>query len=109
MGTEVLALAITVLVHVIGAMVLIGVIARNSGADVFGWWPHDDDDGRGGQEPAPEPVRPQPGGGLPLPDARPAGVRLRQPERLGDAYPRPARRPAHPEPVRAPQRERQLS
>ena len=42
-------------------------------------------------------------GGVPLPDAGPAPVRLREPGRIADAYPRRERRPAH-EPVPAPQR-----
>jgi hypothetical protein len=107
MTAEVLALALTVLVHFLGAIVLVTFIARSTGADVWGWWPGDDD-GRG-PEPDPNPAPPSPrDDGLPLPDAVPALRRLREPERLADAYPRPARRPAHPEPVRAPQREREL-
>lgn len=108
MTREVLALGLTLLVHVLGAGVLIGVIARGSGADLRGWWPTDDDGG-GGPGLDPRPVEPKPGGGLPLPDAQQAPVRLRRPERLADAYPRPARRPAHsPEPARVPAREREL-
>ncbi|HEY8584479.1 MAG TPA: hypothetical protein VIL49_16085 [Capillimicrobium sp.] len=106
MTREVIALVLTVGVHILGAGVLIGVIARNSGADLWGWWPRDDD----GREPeAPRPPDPvQPDGGLPLPSAVPAAVRLREPARLADGYGRPARRPRHPaEPVRAPVRERE--
>ncbi len=59
-------------------------------------------DGGGG----PGPNRPPapsagPGGGLPLPDADPARVRLRDHGRLGDHIPRPERRPAR-EPEREP-------
>jgi hypothetical protein len=40
---------------------------------------------------------------LPLPDAAASTVRLREPLRVADGYPRPARRPAHePKPQRAP-------
>ena len=42
-------------------------------------------------------------GGLPLPDAKPSRVRLREPGRIADALPRPARRGA-PEPERVPVR-----
>ena len=55
------------------------------------------------------PTRPQappetPSGGLPLPDAQPARVRLRDHRRLADLIPRPERRPAR-EPERRPARE----
>ncbi len=42
-------------------------------------------------------------GGVPLPDASPAPVRLREPGRIADGYPRRERRPAR-EPEPAPQR-----
>ena len=52
----------------------------------------------------PDPSR-WPGGGIPLPDAEPASVRLREPGRLADKVPpperRPAREPAPRKPVRA--------
>ena len=65
------------------------------------------DEERGGGSRAPAP--PDPGGdrdgGLPLPDAAPAPVRLREPGRLADGYPRRPRRPEHvpgaPEPAPA--------
>jgi hypothetical protein len=64
-----------------------------------------DDGGRGGSTPAPPPD----GGGdrdgrVPLPDAAPAPVRLREPARLADGYPRRVRRPEHVpgEPARVP-------
>jgi hypothetical protein len=44
-----------------------------------------------------------PPGGIPLPDAAPARVRLREPGRLADLLPRRGRRPAR-EPVRTPVR-----
>src|SRR4051812_29501601 len=78
---------------------------------VTGWSPprsDDDDDGGGGggndpREPLP-PTLP-PSGGLPLPDARPARVRLREPVRLADLLPPPARRPVRePRPERVPAR-----
>lgn len=61
----------------------------------------DDGWGRGPQTP-PTPPTP-PGGGVPLPDAVPASVRLREPGRLGDHLPARERRPAR-EPVREPVR-----
>ncbi len=63
--------------------------------------PNDGSDGGGGlRRPSPEtPVRPR--GGVPLPDAVPARVRLREPSRLGDLRPARERRPAR-EPDRSP-------
>jgi hypothetical protein len=51
-------------------------------------------------------LRPQPGGGgLPLPDAAQAPVRLRESGRIGERYPRRPRRPQHePQPARGPER-----
>jgi hypothetical protein len=96
---EVLALALTVLVHVIGMAALVWALLHDDDnrPDWRGWWPGDDD-----EPPAPQPG---PGGdGLPLSDATPSKVRLREPGRLADAHPRPARRPAHA-PERTPARE----
>src|SRR5579871_2686174 len=64
----------------------------------------DEDPGGGGGGPGPpSPPRPSapPGGGLPLPDAVPARVRLRGHERLADLLPPRARRRAR-EPARIP-------
>jgi hypothetical protein len=96
MTAEVLALALTLGVHILGAAALIAVLVRNSGADVKDWWPGDDDGGPPRDEPRPTKPEPDGGGGLPLPDAEPAGVRLREPGQIAERYPRPARRPAHP-------------
>ncbi len=58
--------------------------------------------GGGLRRPVPQtPVRPS--GGIPLPDAEPSRIRLREPGRLRDLLPRPARRPAR-EPDRRPVR-----
>lgn len=92
---EALALALTVVVHIVGLAALVGVLLHN---DDIGWrdiWPGDDDGGR--------PRRPDPPPPLPLPDAEQARARLREGGRLQDAYPRPERRPAR-EPARDPQR-----
>jgi hypothetical protein len=106
---EVVAIALTVIVHFLGAAVLIAVLLDGEKIDWRGTlFPRDDDGGGGpGWEP---PVEPEPtgGGGVvtpPLPpDAAPSPVRLREPGRIREGYPRPARRPAHtPErPVREP-------
>ena len=62
----------------------------------------DDGGGRGPKVPPIAPVSPS-GGGLPLPDALPARVRLRDHQRLSDLLPGRERRPAHA-PVREPAR-----
>ena len=90
MTKEVLALALTVLVHVIGMAALVWALLLDdeNRPDWRGWWPGGDD-----EPPAPPPQEPR--GGLPLPDAEPSSVRLREPGRLADVHDRPARRPAH--------------
>jgi hypothetical protein len=59
----------------------------------------DDGWGRGTDEPPLKPTPPR--GGIPLPDALPARVRLREHGRLGERLQRPSRRPAR-EPDRRP-------
>lgn len=98
---EILAIAITFGVHVLAVAALIWHLIGEGDErpDWRGWLRPGDD------PPAPAPG-PAPGrDGVPLPDALPSAVRLREPARLADAVPRPARRPAHA-PERAPQRER---
>src|SRR5579872_2700726 len=63
----------------------------------------DADDGGGRGPGGPRLIPPRPRGGLPLPDAVPAGVRLRDHTRLGDQLPARQRRPTR-EPERAPRR-----
>jgi hypothetical protein len=66
--------------------------------------PDSDSDDGWGRGPRKPPSRPKPPrGGLPLPDAEPARVRLRDHRRLGDVVSRPERRPVR-EPRRAPVR-----
>lgn len=66
--------------------------------------PWDEGDDGWGRDPGPPPLPPAPPrGGIPLPDAVPAAVRLREPGRLGDLVPGRQRRPAR-EPVRPPVR-----
>src|ERR1700733_2117122 len=63
-------------------------------------------DGGGGSGPGRPPLRPdRPRGGIPLPDAEQARVRLRDHRKLSEQLPRPERRPAR-EPVRTPVRVR---
>ncbi len=68
--------------------------------------PGEDEDGGGGNDRLGPLVPNGPGGGgIPLPDAVPARVRLRERGRLADLLPPTERRPAHaPAPVRTPQR-----
>jgi hypothetical protein len=97
----------TKLVVVFGALHLVG-LGLVGGLLVFflrtdtiqaGRTPEDDDTGGGGP-PVPKPPRVPPSpGGLPLPDAAPSPVRLREPGRLADVTVRRQRRP-----VREPQR-----
>jgi hypothetical protein len=101
---EVAALALTVVVHILGMGALIWalVLDDEDRPDWRGWFGGDDDSDH---DPPHEPT-PGPGGDglpVPLPDAAPSPVRLRETGRLADAKPRPARRPAHP-PQREPQR-----
>jgi hypothetical protein len=108
---EISALALVFVVPVVGGLLLVWALL--DGEQRAGWrrrW------GRGGGE---DPPRPQPPSGpagdprapLPLPRTAPSRVRLRGPVRAADTYPRPARRPAHPEqpaplPAPAPERRR---
>jgi hypothetical protein len=95
---EVLALALTVLVHIIGMGALVWALLRDEQErpDWRSWFGGGDDDGPG--------PGPAPGGGpLPLEDAEPSPVRLREPGRLADGYPTVRRRPRH-DPRPAPQR-----
>ncbi|MEA2320387.1 MAG: hypothetical protein QOD81_237 [Solirubrobacteraceae bacterium] len=99
MTKEIVAIALTLFVHVVGLVALIWALVLNEEErpDWRDWWPGGDDDMP--LDPSPAPSR----GGLPLADALPSAVRLREPARVGDGYAKPARRPAHP-PERAPER-----
>jgi hypothetical protein len=63
--------------------------------------PADGQDGPGNDRSRPVRRPPRGGGGVPLPDAAPARVRLREPARLADLLPDRSRRPAR-EPGRSP-------
>src|SRR5215213_1665470 len=96
---EIIALALVFVVHVAGGVMLVWALIDSE--QRAGWrrrwgWGRDDD----------PPAEPPPGGGgggakapapapLPLPGSSPSRARLREPARVGDAYERPARRPAH--------------
>ncbi len=103
---ELLALLLTFLVHVLGAAVLVWNLMDHDGETAGSWrdwWPKD--------EPEPPVLPAGPAGGAfttpTLPDAQPSPVRLREPGRLGDHKPAPARRPAHPPAPERPVRERE--
>src|ERR687885_2279471 len=57
--------------------------------------PEDDEGGGGGSDRISDRPKTSPSGGIPLPDAEPAPIRLRGHERLADLRPRHVRRPAH--------------
>ena len=94
MSAQLIAIGLTFLVHVVGAVFLVWAMIGEDD-DVRGlrdWWPRDD----GGDGP---PRPPEPGAGpgdLPLPSAGPSPARLREPGRLADAHPPPPRRREHP-------------
>jgi hypothetical protein len=103
-AAQIAALAITFFVHVAGALCLVWALMGERGfGGLRDWW-NDGGDGPPPPEPQdPEPPRPSgPGLALPLPHAAPSDVRLREPGRIADAHPAPARRPH--EPVRRPER-----
>jgi hypothetical protein len=60
----------------------------------------EDDSGGGGNDRIGGSPKTSPSGGIPLPDAEPAPIRLRGPGRLADLHTRTRRSPAHPLPAR---------
>jgi hypothetical protein len=102
---EVVAIVLTLVAHVLGAAVLVAVLLDGEQIDWRGTlFPRDDDGPGPGFDDPPPPPPSGDGGHTPLPDATPSAVRLREPGRIGESYPRPARRPAHT-PERTPARE----
>jgi len=103
MDTESVALLAIFLPHGIAAAFFAWrLMPKDARRELRGWFK---DDGDGGS-PKPAPVRPRRDGGggdPPLPTATPAAFRMREPGRLADQAPAPARRPAH-KPVPAPDR-----
>lgn len=101
-----LVLLFTVL-HVIGLALVTALLVMILRSDTArSWSPPDDGEGGdgGGNDRLGPRITPGPGGdGLPLPDALPARVRLRDHSRLADLLPSPVRRPAR-EPARTPGR-----
>jgi hypothetical protein len=100
---EVVALALVLVVHVIGGLLLVWALLDDE--QRAGWrrrWGRGGD-GRQPLPPAPPPTPTRAPRELPLTGAEPSRVRLRGPDRLADAHePRP-RRPQHPsQPRRAP-------
>lgn len=79
--------------HLAALLVLLWTLLRNGDSSLdAGWFLGGGDDGA-----PPSPRGPlSPGGdALALPDAQPSAVRLREPGRIADAHPLPARRPDH--------------
>jgi hypothetical protein len=101
---EIVALTLTFVVHVVGAVLLVwAILDKEEGQSWRDWWPRDDrpDDGPSDPRPAPPGDRAP----LPLAGADPSAVRLREPARISLGYPRRPRRPEHaPEPQRTPER-----
>lgn len=93
-GGAVAAILVLTLVHFAAFGLLFWHLAGGEMLSIFRTRP---DDGGGGGSPTPP--EPDPAGdrdgGVPLPDAEQASVRLREPGRLADAYPRRPRRPEH--------------
>jgi hypothetical protein len=109
MGEETLLVAVFGGLHLLGiafAMLLLFPLMRDERVTTSWAPPQDDEDGGGGNDRVtPQPPRDPTPGGLPLPDAVPARVRLRGPGRLADLTPPPARRREHvPAPQRTPER-----
>lgn len=103
------ALALVLVVHVIGGVMLVwALLDAEQRSNWRRRWGRGDNGGpppSPPQPPSPPGARTPPDGPppLPLPETRPSAVRLREPVRVGDGYPRPARRPEHePQPQRAP-------
>jgi hypothetical protein len=98
--SQVIALSLTVVVHFVGAAVLVIHMLGDQKIDWRGLLGGGSDGGGGSDSPPPESPR-DPGGSalplpLPLPDASPSAVRLREPGRLADLTQPPQRRPEHP-------------
>jgi hypothetical protein len=72
--------------------VLFVMFLRSDGADGRNGPEEDEGGGGGGSDRISDTPKTSPSGGIPLPDAEPAPVRLRGHERLADLLPRPERR-----------------
>ena len=92
-------------VHALGLALLCGMLWLSFRADDNAPGEDDGDGGWGNDRTGPEDSRGPRDGGLPLPDAKPARVRLREPGRLAELLPQSGRRPSR-EPERVPERTR---
>jgi hypothetical protein len=107
MGEDTLVLVVFGSLHLLGlgfGVILLLPLLRDE--QMTPWAPPQEDEeggGGGNDRISPQPPGGPSSGGLPLPDAIPARVRLRPGERLADRVPLRERRPAHP-PTPAPQR-----
>src|SRR3954471_14654600 len=85
----------------LGLGALLFVMFLRSDRSEGGEPPEEDEGGGGGSDRISDTPKTSPSGGIPLPDAEPAPVRLRGHERLADLLPKPdRRRVAEPEPAR---------
>jgi hypothetical protein len=94
--------------HLLGLILVCVMLVLLFRSDTTRSWTGGEEEGDGGGGGGNDRLRPRDsrgprGGGLPLPDAVPARVRLRDHRRLAELIPRPARRMA-PEPARGPGR-----
>lgn len=92
----------------LGALLLVPLLRDEPAAPDVTSGPEEEDGGGGSDRISPvAPRGPRPDGlPVPLPDAQPARVRLRERGRLADLLPRPARRPEHvPDRPRTPVRD----
>jgi hypothetical protein len=110
MGDETLLVALLGGLHLLGfgfaAVLLLPLLRDERIAPTARHGEEEDEGGGGGNDRlVPTPPRNPGPGGLPLPDAVPARVRLREPARLADLLPATPRRREHtpaPTPARAP-------
>ena len=105
MPADVKLVALFAGLHLLGLILVCVMLVLFFRSDTARSWSGGEEEGDGGGN---DRVRPRDpggprGGGLPLPDAVPARVRLRDHRRMADLIPRPARRAA-PEPARSPRR-----
>ena len=108
MPADVKLVALFAGLHLLGLILVCVMLVLFFRSDTARSWSGGEEEGDGGGGGGNDRVRPRDpggprGGGLPLPDAGPARVRLRDHRRLADLIPRPARRAA-PEPARSPRR-----
>jgi hypothetical protein len=92
-------------VHLLGLLCvgLLMLAALREGPEEPPWANPDSDDGRGNKPLRPRTPSDRPRGGIPLPDAEPPRVRLRDHRKLAEVLPGRERRPAR-EPARRPVR-----